>query len=330
MFKVPLQDIINQIKDKKGLSEEDINWRIDDKLKQLSGLISREGAAHIIANELGVKVFEQFTGKLKIAKILSGMRSVETVGKVMRCFELREFQTQKGPGKVASLVIGDDSGTMRVAMWGEQAENIYKVKEGDIVKVENAYVRDNQGRLELHLNDRSRLVINPPGEQVDVVKQDFQPQQQAKRVKLNELQEGMDNVEIFGTITQTFDPRFYPVCPECNKKPKQDGDNFFCDTHSQITPDYSYVLNLFLDDGTENIRCVFFKNQADRLLDGKDLLKYKDAPQDFEQVKTELLGNQVKLVGRVTKNQMFDRLEFIAQLVLDADPQQEIDRLQEQ
>ena len=64
MLKIPLENIIEKIKQNTSLSEADINAKIDDKLKQLSGLISKEGAAHIIANELGVKLFEEVSGKL--------------------------------------------------------------------------------------------------------------------------------------------------------------------------------------------------------------------------------------------------------------------------
>jgi len=39
MFKMPLNEIIEKIKEKSGLSEEDINSKIDEKLKLLSGLI---------------------------------------------------------------------------------------------------------------------------------------------------------------------------------------------------------------------------------------------------------------------------------------------------
>ena len=61
----------------------------------------------------------------------------------------------------------------------------------------------------------------------------------------------------------------------------------------------------------------------------EEILKYKDDPQSFEPIKTELLGNIVKLIGRVTKNQMFDRLEFITQLVFpNPDPEQEINKLE--
>ncbi|MFW9876291.1 MAG: DUF2240 family protein, partial [Candidatus Thorarchaeota archaeon] len=81
MIKIPFEDIISKIKEKSNLSEEEINSKIEQKTKQLSGLISKEGAAHIIANELGIKLFEDFSGKLQIKNIVTGMRDVETVGK---------------------------------------------------------------------------------------------------------------------------------------------------------------------------------------------------------------------------------------------------------
>ncbi len=329
MLKIPVEDIIAKIKQEKGTSEEEINTKIDAKMKQLSGLISREGAAHIIANELGVKVFEQVSGKLQIKNILTGMRSVETVGKVTRKFELREFQTETRSGKVSSMVIGDETGTIRITMWGDQAESINQVNETDIVKIVGGYVRENQGRKEVHMNDRSKLIVNPPGETVgEVLEQEDRPA--PTRKKLNELAENDQNVEILGTIVQAFEPRFFTVCPKCSKKANQEGDIYNCAEHGTVTPDFSYVMNVVLDDGSETMRCTFFRNQAERLLDKtkEEIMKYRDAPETFEQVKTDLLGNQLKIVGRTNKNAMFDRLEFMAQLVFtNPDPEEELKQL---
>ena len=91
MIKMPLDDIITKIKEKSGISDSEIQEKINQKLEQLSGLISKEGAAHIIANELGVKLFEQTSGRLQIKNIREGMRSVEVVVKVQQVFEVREF-----------------------------------------------------------------------------------------------------------------------------------------------------------------------------------------------------------------------------------------------
>ena len=151
MIKIPYEQIIERIKNEAKVSESEINEKINDKMKQLSGLISKEGAAHIVANEFGIKLFDSFSGKLQIKNILAGLRSVETVGKVIQTYELREFTTTDRQGKVASLVIGDETGTIRVVMWGDQADNIKNIEKDMIIKIVGGYVKDNNGRIELHL-----------------------------------------------------------------------------------------------------------------------------------------------------------------------------------
>ena len=328
MFKIPLDEIIRLIKDKTNVSEAEINLRIDKKLKQLSGLISKEGAAHIVANELGVRLFEQYTGKLQIKNILLGMRDVETIGKVTQIFEVREFQTENRTGKVGNFVIGDETGTIRVVAWGSNAEFINKMKGGDIVKLKSGYIRENNGRKEIHLNDRSNIIINPPGESVGEVKR-----YSTTRKKINELRENDEGIELLGTIVQVFEPRFFGVCSTCNKRLKQSENSFVCEEHKDAPMDYSYVLNLVLDDGTETIRTVFFRNHMETLLKRKkeELLPYRESPEKFEEARQELLGKIIKVNGRTTKNAMFDRLEFMVNnVVANPDPKEEIARLQKE
>lgn len=331
MMKIPLETIISKIKESTELSDSEIEEKIESKMKELSGLISKEGAAHIIANELGVKVFEQTSGKLQIKNIISGMRSVDAVGKVTRKFELREFKTDTREGKVASIIIGDETGTIRVVMWNSQADNINNIKEGDIVKVIGGYVRESQGNREIHLNDRSTLTINPEGESISEVKTGASyPKAQRKDIK--DLLEEDNNVEILGTIVQAFDPRFFEVDPNTKRRIRPNEEGKFIDSNGkEVTPDYSYLMNIMIDDGTDSIRCTFFKNQMQRLLgkEDKDILLYKEDPSAFESIKNDLLGNMVKLIGKINKNEMFDRIEFIPNLVFtDPDPTEEIKRLQ--
>lgn len=331
MIKLPFEDIVIKIKEKAGISEDEIKSKVDEKLKQLSGLVSKEGAAHIVANELGVKLFEAVSGKLQIGNILAGMRDVETLGKVQQVFGINEFQRKDGtPGKVCSSVVGDETGTIRIVGWGTQADNVAKIKEGDIAKIVGGYVRENQGRKEVHLNDRSKLILNPPGETVGEVKVTEEKRQPASRKSIKDLQENDQNVEVLGTVVQVFDLKFFEVCPKCSKRARLRDNAFFCEGHGSVTPDYSYVTNLFLDDGTENIRAVFFRNQLEKLLGmTKDqIMQYKENPESFEKAKSDLLGNQVKVVGRVIKNDMFNRLELMTQLVFpNPDPKEELERI---
>ena len=329
MIKIPYEEIVLKINEKANISTTEIEERIDKKLKQLSGLISKEGAAHIVANELGVKIFEPLSGKLQIKNILTGMRDVETLGKVMQLSDTREFMKGDSVSKVASMLIGDETGTIRVVMWGSQADNAANLGQGFVVKIIGGYVRENSGRKEIHLNDRSQLLINPKGESISEVFAETKP---GTRKEIKNLNENHNEAELLGTIVQVFDLRFYEVCPKCGKRARPSTDLFACSDHGNVIPAYAYVLNAVLDDGTETIRCVFFRNQVERLLNmtQEQLLKLKQEPAEFEAKKNDLLGTIIKLNGRANKNSMFNRLEFIAQNVdINPNPEEELKRMQE-
>ncbi len=316
---MPVDEIVKKITEKTGLSTQEIETKIKSKLEALSGLISKEGAIHIIANELGVDL-SQARGAIKIKDVLPGMRSVEVNGKVIKKYELRKFDTGKRKGQLSKALIADDTTATIIVMWNEQAELINKFNEGDIIKIKGATVRTNNGKNELHLSESSEIEINPKG--LNVVAQTREnnyskPQQK----KISELTEQDNNVEIFGTIVQVFDPKFFRIDPESGKRIKDEDGK----------PEaYGFVLNLFLDDGSDNIRAVLWKNQILNLIgvSEQEIIKYKDNPQEFEKIKTELLGMMVKFIGRVSKNDLFGRLEFIVNVVIrNVNPEEEIKNL---
>ncbi len=335
MIKLTHEQIVEKIKEKTGLSDEEIEARIKQKLDQLAGLVSKDGAAHIVANELNVNAFEAISGKVKLDKLLPGMRNVETVGKVIAVYDIREFSTDRGSGKVGSFMIADDTAKTRITCWHTMTEKMQDVKEGDVVKVTNGYVKENNGRAEIHLNDKSQIQRNPEGEKVEVSEAAMQSSAmpEAQRKKIAELNENDSNAEILGTIVQIFDPRFFEICPQCGKRARQREEKFVCQQHDEVEPDYSYVMNAVIDDGSETIRGVFFRQQAEKLT-GKqreEFLKYRENPDAFDQVKIDLLGKMIKLGGRITKNAMFDRIEIVANKVeMDPNPKEETERLNQE
>jgi replication factor A1 len=322
MIHVPLKDIIAKITAHTGLSEADVRLKVREKIEQLYGLVSEEGAAHIIANEYGIKLFD-ISGELKIKDILLGMKSVDVVGKVLRKYELREFNTEKRKGKVANLMIGDETGTIRVVFWNDKTNEFTQLKDEDIIKIKNAYVRDNAGRKELHLGDTSHIIINPPNVTVNT--------REHKEYGKKHISELTDTVsaEILGTIVQVFDVKFFEVCPQCNKRLRLKDNQFACETHGVQNPAFNYVLNVYLDDGTGNIRAIFWKQQSQRLLkiDDKAFDAIRLQPETFEKYKNDLLGVQVKVLG-TAKNNIMGRLEFNAEIVFtELNPDQEVEML---
>ncbi len=310
MFNKSYEEIVRKIKEETKISEEEIEKKVQEKIKQLSDLVSKEGAAHIVANQLGIKLFEDLPKReLKVKDLFAGMGAVSLLARVINIFNIIEFNKENRQGRVVSLVVGDETGVTRLAIWDERyikqvEEN--KIKINDIIRIRNAYSRENNGNVELHLGSKGQIVVNPEGEKVETVKFN------SSKKKINELKEG-DTAEVFGTIVQLFEPKYYFACPECNKKVDVNGEKHECKEHGVVVGKKMPVVNLFFDDGTDNLRVVAFREQAENLFDDRML-------EDFELAKKELLGKQLCISGRVVRNDMFDRLEFIAREFNDIDP----------
>lgn len=309
LIRIPYEEIIAKINEKTGMDQIAIEQRIKEKLGQLSGLVSREGAAYIIANELGVKLMQN-TGKIK--DVYAGMRNVTVTGRVITAFEPREFTRQDGSiGKVTNIQVGDDTGTIRIVCWGKHADTAATAQQGTIIKTTGGLAKENErGYKEVHLNDQSTIELNLQGITI--------PEMKATEKKIAELTPNDNLVEIKGTVVEVYDPRYFEVCPECTSRLNELEGLWACEKHGTIDkPQYSYVMNVLMDDGTGTTRVVLFRNTAEQMLakTKEQMLAYREDATQFQAEKDRLLGEQFKILGRAKQNTFFNRTEFIAQKV---------------
>jgi replication factor A1 len=91
----------------------------------MAGLCDRRTAAMLVARELGVSDI-----LAKIGRIRPEMGIVTFTGRVLSISDIREFKRSDGStGRVANLTLGDETGTIRVALWDEYTD---AVKSGDL------------------------------------------------------------------------------------------------------------------------------------------------------------------------------------------------------
>ena len=68
--------LLERISKASGLNISDLDRRVEAKRAKLSGLISKEGAAQIVASELGISFNNQ---RMKISELVHGMKKVKGV-----------------------------------------------------------------------------------------------------------------------------------------------------------------------------------------------------------------------------------------------------------
>ena len=296
--------IVEKIATKSGLLVNEIESRIQAKRSKLSGLISPEGAAQVVAAELGVS----FEGeKLKIDELLPGMRNVNVFGKVINIFPVRSFKTKKGDeSKVVNFWIADETSNIKVVLWDKN--HVALVENGQIAKdtvveIGNGTMRDT----ELHLGNFSQ--IKPSSELIEnaITEKTFHEK------KISDLKKG-ESASTRAFIVQSFAPKFFNVCPECGKKPTSEGESFSCATHGRIVPEKRALITLVLDDGTETIRAVLFSEAMKKL--GMDSF---DNPEKLSIQKETILGKEMMFSGNVRNNDFFNNLELVVDDAKDLD-----------
>jgi len=288
--------IIEKISKLSGLEKEEIERRIEAKRAKLSGLISREGAAQVIAAELGIS-FDNET--LKIEELLPGMRKVNLIGKVMGVSPVRTFKTKKGDdGKVVNLFIADETSNIKVVLWDTNHIGLVeegKIGEGIVIEISNGSMREN----ELHLGSFSGLKLT--NQLIEAVN----TERVFREKKISEIKTS-DSAKMRAFIVQSFEPRFFYVCPECKKKANQEEGSFVCAEHGKVAAEKRALLNLVLDDGTETIRGVVFHNNLESIG-----LTELENPEELANQRNALLGKEMFFYGTMRNNKVFNTPEFI-------------------
>ena len=94
---------------------------------------------------------------MKISELKPGMKRVELEGRITEIGEVREVMTKFGePGRVATAVLEDDSGTIKLSLWNETIDT---VSVNSTVKIENGYVTSFRGETQLNVGRYGKLTV---------------------------------------------------------------------------------------------------------------------------------------------------------------------------
>ena len=198
-----LDKIVQKIIEESHLSRRDILDRIAEKKEKLAGLVTDEAIVLMVAADLKVKIDtlreEQDEEILTIGDLVAGLNNVTITGRVTKVSPLREFNDRHNEkGTVADLVIADRAASIPLILWGGATQPIQegKLNEGDIIRVHNAYVKENMGLLELNVGRLGRVELNPP----DAKAADY-PESSTTAMRIHQITPGMNEADILGTAT---------------------------------------------------------------------------------------------------------------------------------
>ncbi len=294
------EKLVERISSSSGLEIDEINRKVEAKKAKLSGLISKEGAAQIVAAELGINFDNE---RMKISEITDGMKRVNVLGKIVQINPIRQFNKNGREGKVASLLLADDTSNIRTVFWDTNHIALIeqgKIAENSVIEISNGNIRNG----ELHLS--SFADIKQSKETLaNVVSAPVTSEKSIKDSRAGEI------IKTRAIIVQAFEPRFFEVNPETGKKMTEE------DINNKIKPKKRALLNIVIDDGTETIRTALFHEQI-KLLEITEEQIFSS--EEFSKIKNSILGAEKIFVGQVRNNQLYNTKEFSVQKIEQVNP----------
>ena len=242
------ESYISKIIEETGLSTKDIQDMVEEKKKELKGLISEEGALFIIAKELGVDVREENKDLIKdidinIADITPHMKNISLIGRIKEINQINTFNKKDGgEGRVGSFSMNDPTGDIRIVLWDDDvnmlAQDNFVVNE--LVKIFNGYAKEGKYGTEIHLGRIGKIQLSP--EDADYTKY---PKSKHEDIEIKDVSLSLHSISIEGKIMSKF-----PI-KEFTKK----------------SGDVGKVGTLNIRDTTGSIRVTFWNEDTDKIKD---------------------------------------------------------------
>jgi len=298
MIILSLDEKINKIIEKTGLSKSEIEQKINEEIKKMQGLINEETAIYIIMKQYGLEDKEiikrvNVDKDIPINNLNHQLTNVCVVGRIIEIIPPREFirKTDNKKGLVSRFLLRDNTGEIWVVLWDEKAKYVETddFRINSLIRIVNGNIKkNNKGDYEIHIGAKSDLEINPP----DIESNNYPKINiEDHHFKISSLTPNMKNINIKAQIIFKEQPRIIE---------KED----------KILS----ILKIYVQDDTGNIPIIFWNEdvvKAQEFREG-DIIKISGlyAKQQFNNSsKLELVfgrSSKIELINRIDENSVKD------------------------
>ena len=182
-----ITEIITEIAQKTGKSEEEVQALIKVKVDKFSGLLTEQGAAFMVQKELGMK--QEALEQVQVGQLNEGMKGIEIKGIVESVFPAKEFEKNGKKGKLKSFILSDGTGEVRATLWNDQVDK-YELTRGSEILLSNVISSKYNDKMQVTLGFNGTIeILNKKEETFD---------------KLSEIKAGQNGINLTGRIIRKF------------------------------------------------------------------------------------------------------------------------------
>ncbi len=183
------------------ITRDQLEDMINKKRETSGDLLSVEGAAHLVAQDLLVATGEKKTKGLQISDLIPQIGDATLAMRVIGVWPKQNFKRKdESEGTFVRLLLGDNTGTISCLVWNSEVVKTFQEKdfEGKIAAVSHGYTRQGLSeKVELHIGNRGSISLLADEKATDI------PSVDSFVNPLNKISDELDTVSIQGTIKTT-------------------------------------------------------------------------------------------------------------------------------
>lgn len=191
------------------------------------------------------------------------------IGRIIEIYDVRTFERDDGEGLVRNIEIADDSGSIVVVLWNDDANREFEI--GQPIKLQNPRFRynDRTSRIDASVSGSTTILEPTESELEKLPSQEELMEAIYVSKSIESIAEDDTNICISGIIKDVrTDKYILQKCPNCNENVEQTEVENVCDYCGLEFDEPKYVLMIpaRIEDETGDIQVTFFGKLAEELL----------------------------------------------------------------
>ena len=247
----------------------------------------------------------------KISDLDEDEQDTIIIGRIIELNELRQFDRDNGDvGHVRNIEIADDTGSIRVVLWNDDAKKSYEL--GQPLKIQNPRLAlDRDNRIEASVSSATTLLDPSESELEKLPSQDELMEMIFVPKSIESLLEDDTNVHITAKIKEVSTERNILVrCPNCKAGVEETDEESVCDNCGYVfdEPDYTLMIPTTLSDDTGDIQATFFDKLAEELIGMKteDIVADIANGYGIEDRIEDLVNQTIEIIANVSFDEYYE------------------------
>ncbi len=242
------------------------------------------------------RVISYSSKEAKVAELMDGMSNVSVTAKLLSIMP-KDINVKGEPRTIFTGTLADDSGKVEFSSWVE-----FPHETGEVLRIENAYVRAFRGIPQLNLGDRVSVT------RVDDDIGDLQELTSSTPRTISDLETvggGLD-VLVRGSLVDIRNGSgLIKRCPECRRSVLNDE----CITHGRVQAQPDLRIKAVLDDGTGALTCIVNRELSESLsgISMEEAMRMTEEHHDpdvvAKEMESRLLAKKAEMRGNVVSDE---------------------------